>query len=475
MIRMLRLAAALLTVVAAMALLPGPARASAIDLPRAREVRLPNGAMVILAEKHDVPLIAFRAILRGGSLADAPGKEGVASLTGGLLRKGAGKRTAQEIAALVDGLGADLDTGSGLEQTYVAGEFMARDQAAMLDLLGDLLRRPGFPADEFEKLKSQSIDAITAGKDDPPSVIDDYAYAFLYGDHPYGRPSEGDETTIRSITREDVLHYYRDNYGGDRLILSVVGDFSAPAMESRIRAKLGDWPKAAPLSLAPAATRRAGRRVLLVDKPDATQSYFWMGNVGVRRLDSDRVPLDVANTAYGGRFTSILNTALRIEGGLTYGARLRGPRFTQAGPIAIVSYTKTASTGKAVDVALGTLEKVRRAGIDSTTLSSTKSYMVGQFPPRYETEDQIAAAFADLAFYGLEEGELLRYTDRVAATRPEDVKSVLQRVYPPVEDLTFVFVGNAAAIRAVVKKYGPVTEVPITEPLLSKLRPAARR
>jgi len=140
-----------------------------------------------------------------------------------------------------------------------------------------------------------------------------------------------------------------------------------------------------------------------------------------------------------------------------------------------VSYTKTASTGKAVDVALGTLEKVRRAGIDSTTLSSTKSYMVGQFPPRYETEDQIAAAFADLAFYGLEEAELSRYTDRVTATRPEDVERVLQHVYPPVEDLTFVFVGNAAAIRAVVKKYGPVTEVPITEPLLSKLRPAARR
>jgi len=475
MIRTVRIAAALLTVVAP-ALFLGPARGSAIDLPRSREIRLANGAIVILAEKHDIPLIAFRAILRCGSLADAPGKEGIASLTGGLLRKGAGKRTAQEIAALTDGLGADLDTGSGLEHTYVSGEFMARDQTVMLDLLADILRRPVFPEDEFEKLKSQSIDAITAGKDDPPSVIDEYAYAFLYGEHPYGRPSEGDETTIRSIAREDVLRYYRENYGGDRLILSVVGDFSAPAMESRIRAKLGDWPKAAaPLSRAPAATRRAGRHVLLVDKPDATQSYFWIGNVGAARLDPDRVPLDVANTAFGGRFTSILNTALRIEGGLTYGARLRGPRFTQAGPLAIVSYTKTESTGKAVDAALGTLDKVRGAGIDSTTLSSTKSYMVGQFPPRYETEDQIAAAFADLAFYGLGEEELLRYTDRVAATRPEEVKRVIQRVYPPVEDLTFVFVGNAAAIRAVVKKYGPVTEVPITEPLLSKLRPAARR
>src|SRR5258705_12648126 len=135
-------------IVALSARVPG----TAIETPPPRQVRLPNGTVLILAEKHDVPLIAFYALLRGGALADAPGKEGTASLTAGLLRKGAGKRTAQEIAALTDGLGADLDTGSGLEHTYVAGEFMARDQAVMLDLLADILRRPAFPTDEFEKL-----------------------------------------------------------------------------------------------------------------------------------------------------------------------------------------------------------------------------------------------------------------------------------------------------------------------------------
>ncbi len=452
------------------------APASAMDLPRSREIRLPNGALVILAEKHDVPLIAFRAILRGGSLADAPGKEGVASLTGGLLRKGAGKRTAQEIAVLVDGLGADLDTGSGLELSYVSGEFMSRDQAVMLDVLADVLRRPTFPPDEFEKLKSQSIDALTAEKDDPRNVIGEYAYAFLYRDHPYGRPVDGDEATIRAITREDVLRYYRENYGADRLILTVVGDFSTRAMEFGIRAKLAGWAKApAAAPLAPPAARRAGSRVLLVDKPDATQTYFWLGTVGVARRDPERVPLDIANTAYGGRFTSILNTALRIEGGLTYGAVVRGPRYTQAGPWAIISYTKTESTGKAVDVALATLERARGAGIDSTTLASAKTYMTGQFPPRLETEDQIAGALGDLAFYGLEQEELAHYTDRVAAAGPADVRRVIGRVYPPSGDLTFVFVGNAASIRAVVKKYGPVTEVKITDPLLSGLRPGVLR
>jgi zinc protease len=458
----------MIRLVALLLLLGAPPAASAFDMPRTREVRLPNGALVIMAEKHDVPLIAFRALLRGGAIADAPGKEGVASITGGLLRKGAGKRTAQEIAALVDGLGAELDTGAGLELSYVTGEFMSRDQAVMLDILADVLRRPTFPAEEFEKLKKQTIDGITADKDDPRNVIGEYGYTFLYGDHPYGRPVDGDEATNRELVRDDALRYYHENYGGDRLILSMVGDFSAPAMEAKIRAKLSDWAKApGPAPQAPPASRRTGRRVLLVDKPDATQTYFWMGTIGVTRTDPDRLPLDIANTAYGGRFTSILNTALRLEGGLTYGAAIRGPRYSQAGPLAIISYTKTETTGKAVDLALKTLESVRTAGIDSTTLISTKTYMVGQFPPRLETEDQIASALADLAFYGLGKEELEHYTDRVVAARPEDVKRAITRIYPPAEDITYVFVGNAAAIRGVVKKYGPVTEVPITDPMLS--------
>jgi len=215
--------------------------------------------------------------------------------------------------------------------------------------------------------------------------------------------------------------------------------------------------------------------VLLVDKPDATQSYFWIGNLGVARLDPERVALDVANTAYGGRFTSILNTALRIQGGLTYGARWNAPRFTQPGTVAISSYTKTESTVKAVDKALETLEGVRRAGIDSVTLASTKRYIAGQFPPRLETEDQIAGALGDLAFQGLDRKELEDYTARVGAVSGEEVKRVIQRVFPPGEDLVFVFVGNAATLRSAVRKYGPATEVKIAEPLSSQLFPGARQ
>jgi predicted Zn-dependent peptidase len=455
---------------AAMLALPvSPARA--LDLPPSREVRLPNGALLMLAEKHEVPLIAFQAWIRGGALGDPPGKEGIADLTAQMLRKGAGGQTAQEIAALIDGLGARLSVGSGLEASYVEGEFMARDRARMVGLIADLLRKPTFPADEFEKLKSNAIGAKLAEKDDPQSVIGDYARAFLFGKHPYGRPASGDETTLGSLTREDAVECYRSSYGGDRLILAVVGDFEAASMESMLRAKLADWGRApAALPEAPPPSRAAGRRVLLVDKPDATQSYFWIGAVGVARGDPDRVALDVANMAYGGRYTSLLNTALRIRGGLTYGARWTTPRYTQAGWAAITSYTKTESTREAIDLALRTLADVRREGLDSLSLAAAKTYIEGQYPTRLETGDQIAGALADLAFYGLARDELTGYTARVAGVPAGDLARVIRRVYPPAEDLTFVIVGNAARIRAVVKKYGTVTEVKIATPLLRAVR-----
>src|SRR5258708_9236623 len=120
-------------------------------------------------------------------------------------------------------------------------------------------------------------------------------------------------------------------------------------MEARLRARFADWGKAPSAGPAvPAPARASGRRVLLVDKPDATQSYFWIGNLGVARTDPDRIPLRVVNTAYGGRVTSILNTALRVEGGLAYWAPVDAPPYVPAGTGATLPYTQTRNYSEAL-------------------------------------------------------------------------------------------------------------------------------
>jgi predicted Zn-dependent peptidase len=335
---------------------PFGAEANGVKLPVTKTLLLQNGAKIILTEKHDVPLIEFVAYVRGGSLTDPIGKEGLAELTAEMLRRGAGKRSAQQIADLADGAGAEFDTGANVEISWASGEFLARDQGLMIELLSDVLLRPSFPDSEFAKLKQQSIDAIRSEKDDPTNVLGDFGRGYFFGGHPYGRPLDGDETTLGAITRDDLLASYHANYGGDRLILSVVGDFNASRMEAALRSAFGDWRKAPgslPIIAAPSPVE--GRRVLLVDKPDATQTYFWIGNLGIARTDPDRIILDVANTYFGGRFTSMLNSELRLRSGLTYGVRCSIPRYAEPGPLAIVSYTKTEWTQRAIDLALSTL------------------------------------------------------------------------------------------------------------------------
>lgn len=451
-----------------------PAGANDIQLPPTRVVTLPNGAKLILAEKHDVPLIAAIAYVRGGSLTDPAGKEGVASLTAEMLEKGAGKRSAEQVAQAVDGAGANVDVGAGYEDWWISAEFLSRDQALLIELLSDILRRPTFPDSEFVKAKQQSIDAIRSEKDSPYSVLPDYGRGYFFAANPYGRPLDGDESTVGSLTRDDLLAAYKANFGGDRLILAVVGDFDGARMESALRAAFGNWAKA-PGSIPPvsAPPRRAGRRVLLVDKPDAKQTYFWMGNLGLSRTDPDRDRVDVANTYFGGRFTSLLNSALRIKSGLTYDARTSIPRYAVPGYFAIVSYTKTESTQRAMDLALETLTTFRDTGLDSVALTSVKHYIAGLYPIRLETGNQIAGRLAELALYHLPVTEATQYVGRVQTVEEKPLNDLVRRFYPDAKDLTIVMIGNAAAIRSVARRYGPVVEVSIDKPLISALRTAS--
>jgi predicted Zn-dependent peptidase len=446
---------------------PKPAEApqQGVRLPKATVIELKNGARLILAEKHEVPLISFSARLRGGGLGDPPGKEGVAALVGELLLKGAGKRDARQFAEAVDGVGGELTVNAAREALLVNGRFLARDTALMVELLSDLLMRPRFEPAEFEKMRDRMVSGIAAAKDgDPRGLMDLYAHAFHFSDHPYGRPVIGSEASLPGLTRDDVQAYARAHLGGDRLILAVVGDFDTKQLARQLEAALGGWARAgAAAPVAPPTSAAKGRRVLLVDKPDATQTYFWLGNTGIARNDPSRVDLALANTLLGGRFTSLLNTELRIKSGLSYGASSVVLRETQPGTVAISSYTKTESTGKAIDLALEVLGRYRREGMDDATLASAKAYVLGQYPPTLETSGQLAAKLAELAFYGLDASDVEGFADAVTSASRERVRGVIQRVLPAPEDLTLVLLGKASAIRDVARRYGPVTEMKLSD------------
>jgi predicted Zn-dependent peptidase len=443
----------------------GPTASAALRMPAHKRIVLPNGLTIQLMEQRGIPLVSFSVVVKAGSTNDPAGREGLAMVTAGLLRKGTKTRSSDNFSADLDFIGGVYSAGASTDYTGLSAEFMTKDVRQGLDLLADVLLHPTFPQEEVTKLIHQSIDGVRAEKDEAQSVLTTYFNAYLYEAHPYGRPPSGDEASLAAIRREDVTRFYETNYTPGNTILAVAGDFQTPEMEKMLTERFGTWTarKAPGVALTPLAPV-TGKRLLLVDKPDSTQTYFAMGNVGISRNDPDRTALRVVNSLFGERFDSMINKELRIKSGLTYGASSFFDRRKVPGPFVIVSYTRNETTAQAIDLALQVLKALHEKGLSAEDLASAKNYLKGRFPPSIETASQLADLLTQYEFYGLDDSEVNEFEARVDAVTPEVARRLIQKHYP-LDNLVFALIGKAGEIRDVVKKYAPKMDTrPIAEP-----------
>jgi len=289
--------------------------------------------------------------------------------------------------------------------------------------------------------------------------------SFFFGAaHPYGRVP--DEASIDRIRREDIVDYHKRTYVGRNLIVIVAGDFDPATAKARVSEIFGAAPAGSAYQWAedrPPA-RNSAPKVLLIDKPDATQTYFLIAQPGARKSTSDRVALSLVNTLFGGRFTSMVNEELRVNSGLTYGAGSRVEMARLTGGLSISSYTKTETTAKAIDVALDVLKRLHDTGITAEQLASAKAYMKGTYPPSHlQTSDQIAGALGEIELFGLGPDEVNQFFARVDGVTLEQANAVARKYYRT-DNLTFVLLGNAAQIRQAAAKYGAVVERSVRQP-----------
>ncbi len=432
---------------------PAALCAQSIHMPPHEKVVFKNGLTVLLLEKHGVPIVNFAALVKTGSAADPQGEEGLASITAQLLRKGTQKRTAQQFAADADFTGGSFEADAGADFSTASGEFLNKDLARGLDLFSDALMHPIFPQPEVDKLLAQSLDGVRAAKDEARSVLGTYYDDYLYNGNGYGRTADGDEISLTRIHRDAIVKFYESYYAPGNIILSVAGDFQTADMKKKLEEVFGQWPsKPVPPVKIPVIPPAKGKKLLLVDKPDATQTYFAIGNVATAAGDPDRVAIRLVNTVFGGRFTSLLNEALRVESGLTYGAVSAFDPRKAPGPFGIYSYTKNESTVQAIDMALQVLQKLHKEGITADELASAKSYIKGQFPPSIETSKQLAQIIVINEFYGLDDREINDLEARIDAVTPAIAQQVIQKHFPS-DNLVFTLIGKSSEIVAGVQKY----------------------
>lgn len=428
------------------------------EMPAFEKFVLKNGLTVYLMEHHEVPLIYVSAVFRAGAVKDGK-HSGLASLTADSMLLGTKNYTKQQIEENLDFIGASYSSGAALELAEVSVSFINTDRETVFPILKDIIVNPVFPAEEVKKRKKRLLLELEQAKERPNAVIEDYYSRFLYGTHPYGNTVEGTKKTVSAIGVEHLKSFHAANYTPSNSAIAIVGDFKTRDMKKTVKKLFNDWkPKEtpAPVKLAAPAASDASR-VLLVNKEDAAETQFMIGNFGIRRGNPDYIEVQVINTILGGRFTSWLNDALRVNAGLTYGAYSHFSANKTSGSFFISSYTKTATTIEAIDLALKMLNQLHQEGLDQKTLDSAKKYIMGQFPPEYETAGDMASVLTDMFIYQFDESYIDNFQDTVNNFTLEKAKKIIKKYFPK-ENLQFVLIGKAADIRAKVKKYGKIIE-----------------
>ena len=438
------------------------AGAAEFRLPAFETTRLPNGLTVYLMERHEAPLIAVSAVIKAGSVHDAA-KPGLANLAGDALLLGSSKHAKVTIDQAFDFRGATLGGASNAEQSSLVASFARDDASVLMPMFANIVQQPRLDPVELDKLRARKVLGLKQAKEAPRNVVQAYYRAMLFGDGAYANPAMGTVGSMSTINRQDVQNFQQRYYRPDNAAIVVVGDFKVTEMRARISELFGQWSATGPAPVAQqyGKVKADKARVWLVNKADATETTFMIGGAGIARNDPDYVPLEVLNTVIGGRFTSWLNDELRVNSGLTYGARSEFSTLSQTGTFGISSFTASPKTEPALDLALKTYQRLWDKGIDAATLESAKAYVKGQFPPRFETSQQLAALLGDMFVSNVGRDQIDNFNRDVDSLTPARAKQLIDKHFPR-DKLQMVLIGKASDIRKVAGKYGDVTELDIS-------------
>jgi zinc protease len=423
------------------------------------EEHLPNGARVVVARRPGVPLAAVRLLVRAGAALDPAGRHGLAHLVAQAARRGTRRRSGRRIDEEIEGLGAELGAGADEDATSFGLSAPAEFLPRLLDVVVDVATCPTFPQGEVERLRRREVASLVHDLDEPGVIADRAMIMAVYGEHPYGHPVEGRARHLAALRRSDAAGFHRRWYGPGVATLVIVGAVD-PAQALRLaRRRLGGWRPAAREPPDVPAPAPRDREVWVVDKPDATQVQVRIAVPALPRHSPEYFPAVVANTILGGGFTSRLMEAIRVNRGLSYGARSRFSMSRSAGLFYVSSFTKVESTAELVEVALDEVRRFRDEGPTAEELERAKGYLCGLFPLSLETHDQIAEKICDLSLYGFGIEEVSGYRERVRAVTAEACREVGQRHLPD-RGGVIVVVGPAKAVAPAVERFGPVTVSP---------------
>jgi zinc protease len=414
--------------------------------------QLSNGLNVWIAEQHELPVVQMSLLVPAGSAADPRGGYGVASLTSAMLTKGAGSRSAVEIADALDVLLANLSASSDVDSTSLQLYVPVGRLAEALPLMADVAERPTFPTQELETLRRQRLVTLRNARSDPDAIA---ALAFARGSYgPSHRSAAaliGTTESIQALTSEDLRAFHAAAYRPGNSTLIVVGDVAPDQVLPLLETHFGRWQPASvnPVAKPAPALQMMARQLMLVDMPGAPQSRILVGGVGGSNSYAEFFPMQVLTTIVRDRLSSDRNPTLRND---TTGVRSGFDLRKSATPFVVACAAQVGKTAESLRVVLSELGGLVKA-VPADELARARDAVAIQFPKTFEATGRISSrlrALESLLVYGLPDDYYANYVTAIQAVGPRDVQRVAQQYIHP-DRLTIVIVGDRKTIEPPIR------------------------
>lgn len=430
-----------------------------VKLPKPVERKLRNGLRVVIVEDHRLPTVSMELILPASALRDPEDAPGLAVATASNLKLGAGNRSSRQIAESLTEMGATLSVvaGFGSRSTRLDASTLTENLDPLLSLVSDVLLKPTFPQDELDKSEKRILTQLQQARSSEQFLTEELLHKVLYSGDGRSIIAPTPEA-IRKITRDRIVAFHAANYKPANALLGITGDVKPAEIVAKLEKLFASW-TGGPVEEPNVAARTplTEKKIYLVNRPNSVQTRLTLANHAVSRRHPDYFALTVMNRILGGGAAGRLFMNLREEKGYTYGASSSISNDDYKHHFSAASSVRTEVTGPALEEFLKEFRAIREQTVNTEDLENAKRAIVANFALSLESRGSVLNRLLTVRENNLPLDYWDTYAARIMAVTAEDVQRVAKK-YVPFDNLQLFAVGDAAKIRAVLAKFGPVEE-----------------
>jgi len=402
-----------------------------------------NGAQVYFVAAPELPIIDIQVVFDAGSARDAK-QAGLAQATNAMLNEGAGKLSADQIAAQFDNVGAqyDVSVNQDMASIHLRSLVDAKFLNPALQTFTTVITAPNFPSDAWKRVQKQTLIGIQAEQQAPMKVASNNFFKTLYANQPYAHPVLGEADTVEKLMITDLQRFYKQYYVAKNAIVAIVGAIDRQKAEQLAEQLIAQLPARDTVKPLPMAAPTDKAQAITVNFPGA-QTAIMIGQVGINRISADYFPLYVGNyTLGGGVLVSRLFEEVRNKRGLTYGVSSRLVPLYARGPFYIGLQTRSEQVSQAISVTQQTLKRFVQMGPTDQELQAAKKHITAEFLLNFGNNTDVLNRLITIAFYHLPLDYYDTYRQKVTAVTTQQVKEAFQRTIQ-LDKMLIVTVGKS--------------------------------